>query len=243
MGLFNRLFGLSINNPLPLVWDMHNHILPGIDDGSKDLQQSLEMAELYCELGYKRLIATPHIMSDAYRNTPEIIRSKMELLSAHLTQNGIDLPLECAAEYYLDEGFASMIETGQEILTFNGKHVLIETSFLNKPMFFSNIVFGLQSAGYLPVLAHPERYVYLQDNYNEAELILETGVKFQINLLALEGYYSPAAKKFAGWLIQNGHYHFLGTDAHKQEHLRLIKKVFSSALYSKIDFSKVENAH
>ena len=94
----------------------------------------------------------------------------------------------------------------------------------------------------MPVLAHPERYIYLQDDYEEAERILDIGVKFQINLMSLASYYSPMAKKFSQWLIKNGHYHFLGTDAHSINHLKVVKEVLGSKLFSQIDFNKVENA-
>lgn len=242
MSLFSRLFGTSAQILPPLRWDMHNHILPGIDDGSASAEQSLRMAELYLELGYERLIATPHIMSDAYPNTPGLIRSQTDLLKKHLNAAGFNLGLDCAAEYYMDEVFAENIRDGKELLTFADKHILVETSFLNKPMFFANVMFGLQAAGYKPVLAHPERYLYFQDNYADVEQVLETGVKLQINLLSLSGYYSPGARKLCAWLIDKGYCHFLGTDAHKQEHLQQLKKVFASSLYAKIDFSRIENA-
>ena len=121
-------------------------------------------------------------------------------------------------------------------------HVLLETSFMNKPVFFNQLLFEVKTAGYMPVLAHPERYIYLQDDYEEAERILDIGVKFQINLMSLASYYSPMAKKFSQWLIKNGHYHFLGTDAHSINHLKVVKEVLGSKLFSQIDFNKVENA-
>lgn len=242
MNFLKRLFGSQPLPDMPLKWDMHNHILFGIDDGSKSIEQSLNMARHYIDLGYERIIATPHIMSDYYPNTRGIIWEKKTALEAALHDNHIKLGIDFAAEYYMDEVFFELIKSKGDVLTFHGNHVLVETSFMNKPVFFRQLLFDIKTAGYMPVLAHPERYIYFHDNYADAESVLESGVKFQINLLSLVNYYSPLAKKFAQWLIKNGHYHFLGTDAHTIDQMNLLKNVFSSKLFSQIDFTKVENA-
>jgi tyrosine-protein phosphatase YwqE len=242
MGLLDRLFGVSKLDAMPLKWDMHNHILFGIDDGSKSLEYSIEMAKNFIDLGYERIIATPHIMSDYYPNNRAIIEDKKNKLEHALAENHLNLKIDFAAEYYMDEVFYELIKTRGDVLPFHGQHVLVETSFMNKPVFFDQLLFEVKTAGYMPVLAHPERYIYLQDNYEEAERILDTGIKFQINLMSLAAYYSPMAKKFSQWLIKNGYYHFLGTDAHSNNHLKVVKDVLGSKLFAQIDFSKVENA-
>ena len=241
MGFLDQLFSKKIKVVNPLNWDMHNHILFGIDDGSKTLENSLIMARKFVDLGYTKLIATPHVMANYYDNTPEIIKEKKDLLNSALKTNGIPLQIEFAAEYYIDEYFLERVKNKEALMKFNNEYMLVETSFLNKPIFFTELIFDLRTQGYTPIFAHPERYVYLQNNYEEVEKILETGVKFQINLLSLVGYYSPTAKKLAQWLIQNGHYSFLGTDAHSINHLELVNEVFQSKLFSKIDFTKVIN--
>ena len=241
MGFLDQLFSKKIKVVNPLNWDMHNHILFGIDDGSKTLENSLIMSRKFVDLGYTKLIATPHVMANYYDNTPEIIKEKTDLLNTALKTNGIPLQIEFAAEYYIDEYFLERVKNKEALMKFNNEYMLVETSFLNKPIFFTELIFDLRTQGYTPIFAHPERYVYLQNNYEEVEKILETGIKFQINLLSLVGYYSPTAKKLAQWLIQNGHYSFLGTDAHSINHLELVNEVFQSKLFSKIDFSKVIN--
>lgn len=241
MGILDKWFKPRLPGEWPLAWDMHNHLLFGIDDGSKSVEQSLDMARRFLEAGYKGVIATPHVMSDYYPNTPEIIRGKCGELQSILEKNHIPLRITCAAEYYMDEVFYAQVSEGKPLLTLYGNHVLIETSFLNRPVFFNKIMFDVRTAGYSPILAHPERYIYLHENHAEAEEILASGVKFQINLLSLIGYYSPQVKKFAQWLIEKDYYHFLGTDAHTADHIRLLREVHSSKIFSRIDFTKVMN--
>ena len=241
MGFLDQLFSKKIKVNNPLKWDMHNHILFGIDDGSKTIENSLIMARKFVDLGYTKIIATPHVMANYYENTPEIINEKKDLLNTALIANSIPLQIEFAAEYYIDEYFLERVKNREALMTFNKEYILVETSFLNKPIFFTELIFDLRTQGYTPIFAHPERYVYLQNNFEQVEKILETGIKFQINLLSLVGYYSPTAKKLAQWLIQNGHYSFLGTDAHSTNHLELLNEVFQSKLFSKVDFSKVIN--
>ncbi len=243
MGLFSQLFSKRNTPQNPLKWDMHNHILFGIDDGSKTIENSLLMARQYLDSGYTKIIATPHIMSNYYDNTREIISSRREILNKALIENNINLELDCAAEYYIDEFFLEKVRNKEKLLSFNNGHILVETSFLNKPIFFNELIFDLRTNGYIPIFAHPERYVYLHNNYEEVERILESGIKFQINLLSLVGYYSPMVKKLAQWMVQKGYYSFLGTDAHSTNHLALLPAVFSSKLFEKIDFSKVENCN
>ncbi|MBC7425454.1 MAG: capsular biosynthesis protein [Bacteroidia bacterium] len=220
---------------------MHNHILFGIDDGSKSIENSLQMATQFVKLGYKKIIATPHIMSYHYDNTPKIIECRRNELNRAFETNGIELEIDFAAEYYMDEVLLSQVKNNIPLLSFQGKNLLIETSFMSKPVFFNELIFDLKMQGYLPVYAHPERYVYLHNNYEEIEQSIELGLKLQINLLSLSGYYSPMVKKTAEWMISKGYYDFLGTDAHSTAHLDLMKDVYKSKAFSKIDFGKVEN--
>ncbi len=243
MGFLDQLFSRNKKVENPLQWDMHNHILFGIDDGSKTIENSLEMARQFVELGYKRVIATPHVMTNYYENNYEIVNERRSTLLAAIKENNIPLELDFAAEYYIDEYFLERVKNREKLMTFNGNYLLVETSFLNKPIFFTELIFDLRTQGYIPVFAHPERYVYLHQNYQDVEKVLETGIVFQINLLSLLGYYSPQVKKLAQWLIQNGHYSFLGTDAHSTNHLNLMKEAFSSKLFEKIDFAKVINSN
>lgn len=242
MSFIKNIFSKKVGSQNPLKWDMHNHLLFGIDDGSDSIEYSVEMAKMYVSLGYSKITSTPHIISDFYPNTGPIIQEKRDALQNELDNQNIPLTLDYAAEYYIDDSFVKKIKEKEPLLTFEGNHVLIETGFLNIPKNLHEVIFELQSSGYVPVLAHPERYTFFQSDYSEVERIFNTGVKFQINLLALIGYYSPMGKKLADWLIAKNYYHFLGTDAHSTKHLNLVPKVWQTKSFSKIDWARVENA-
>ena len=213
--------------------DMHSHILPGIDDGSESLERSLELVRAMQALGYRKLIMTPHIMSDFYRNTPEIIREKLELLRGAVQVAGIQMELGCAAEYYLDEGLLEKLDNNEELLTFGDKYLLFETSFLNEPLNLREAIFMMRSKGYKPVLAHPERYTYFYGKFDALASLREQGVLFQPNLNSLTGYYSPGAKDYAERLIEEGLVDFLGSDTHGLKHTVNLHKVLCSKHLSK----------
>ncbi|WP_299822653.1 CpsB/CapC family capsule biosynthesis tyrosine phosphatase [uncultured Pontibacter sp.] len=208
--------------------DMHSHILPGLDDGSDSLEKSLELVLAMKELGYRKLIMTPHIMSDFYKNTPEGIRERLQLLREAVQQAGIEMELDCAAEYYLDEGFLEKLENDEEVLTFGDNYLLFETSFLNEPLNLREAIFKMRSKGYKPVLAHPERYNYFYGKFEELVELWRQGVLFQPNLNSLSGYYSPGAKAVAEKLIDNGMVDFLGSDVHGLKHTGSLNKVLAS---------------
>lgn len=226
----------------PLEWDMHNHLLHCLDDGSDSLETSLEMAELFVQNGYSKVFATPHILSDFYKNTPEIIREKQAIIQTELEQRNIPLVLDIAAEYYLDEVFVEKVRNKEEILSFHGKHVLVETAFMSKPYLFEEALFEVQIGNYQPVLAHPERYQFFWNEPEQVEKLIEKGIKMQLNLLSLNGYYSKEAQRFSEWMIEHEYCHFLGTDAHNPRQMAYLQGVFRSKLFSKINLDKIENA-
>ncbi|WP_018476787.1 tyrosine-protein phosphatase [Pontibacter roseus] len=208
--------------------DMHSHILPGIDDGAATVEQSLELVRAMKELGYRKLIMTPHIMSDFYRNTPEIIRGQLQVLQQAVQEEGLDMELACAAEHYLDEALLQKLEDGEELLTFGDNYLLFETSFLNEPLNLREAIFRMQSQGYKPVLAHPERYTYFYGKFDDLVRLREQGVLLQPNLNSLSGYYSPGAKMVVEKLIDAGLVDFLGSDAHSLKHTANLQKVLCS---------------
>ena len=219
--------------------DMHSHVLPGLDDGAETLDHSLALLRELRDGGFRKLILTPHIMGDFYKNTPEGIREALLLLREAAAVAGLgDVELECAAEYYLDEFLGQKLANGTEMLSFGGdkRYLLFETSYMNEPLNLPETLFELKSRGYRPVLAHPERYTYLYGRFAELEKMRqEKGVLFQINLNSLVGYYSPAAQKVAEQLVDGGLVDFVGTDTHHLRHLdTLLRKTARSPYFGKL---------
>lgn len=202
----------------PLTVDMHSHLLPGIDDGVQTFEQSIEIIRRFEKLGYKKLVITPHIMSDFYRNTPAIILRKLDQLNDIIRQLSIDISLEAAAEYYLDEFFVRKLEVKEQLLTFGNQYLLFETSFINYSPYMERAIFLMLSNGYKPVLAHPERYDYLHRQFHKLEEWHSKGVLMQVNSGSLVGYYGPEAKALAEQLIDRQMVSFIGSDCHRDKH-------------------------
>lgn len=222
-GLFSKSRSKSAGIDFSVMGtDMHSHILPGIDDGAKDLETSLELIRGLHVLGYKKLIATPHIMWDMYRNTPDIIREKLDLVREAVAKEGIGVEIDAAAEYFLDENVESILEKKEKLLTIQGSKVLVEFSLAYPPMNIKTMLFELQMQGYQPVIAHPERYIYLQRNKAFYDELRNTGCLFQLNLLSLSGHYGKAVTELAHYLLKNGFYSLAGTDLHHAAHLEAL---------------------
>jgi protein-tyrosine phosphatase len=199
--------------------DMHSHLLPGIDDGSPDMQTSLQLIRGMADLGYKKLVTTPHIMWDMYKNTPTIINENLALLKEAVAAEGMEIELAAAAEYYIDEYFEDLLKRKEPLLAIGGNMVLVEFSMAQPPLDLKDVLFEMQMQGYQPVIAHPERYIYLEKNKDFYTELFDAGYYFQCNILALTGGYGKAPKELAQWLAKNEYYHFLGTDLHHFRHL------------------------
>lgn len=215
-----------------LTTDIHSHLLPDLDDGVKSWEESIIILKALEELGIQQVVTTPHIMSDYYPNTPEIIRSKVAELNTKVQEAGLNVKVQGAAEYYMDEDFLDNIGT-RDLITFGDDFILTEMPFLNKPLIMEETFFKLSSKGLKPVLAHPERYLFFQADYGLVEEVLSTGVLFQINVSSLSGYYSPGAKKLAEYLISKKKVHFLGSDIHNEKHLKIYQKTIQTRLFQK----------
>lgn len=209
--------------------DLHSHLLPGIDDGVDSMAAAIEVIKGFQNLGYRKLITTPHIMHDFYKNSPEIILPLLDAVRTELAKENINIELEAGAEYYLDEHFLDLIDADQPLLSFGDNYVLFELSFVAKPMTLRDAIFKLQTKGYKPILAHVERYLYYHKDLKELLELKHTGVFYQVNLLSLSGYYSKAVKQMANKLIANGMVEFIGSDCHNANQLISLSKVLESA--------------
>lgn len=199
---------------LPFVVDIHSHLLPGIDDGVKSIEETVYILKIMQSLGYEKIITTPHVMSDYYPNSEQDIRSKLEETNELINKHQIGIELEAAAEYYLDENLMYKLSNKEQLLTFGNNYLLFETSFFNKPTFLEEAVFNMNTHGYQPILAHPERYIYLHGNHKLVEKLKNMNVLFQMNILSLTGFYSIESKKFALKLLKDKQIDFVGTDCH-----------------------------
>jgi protein-tyrosine phosphatase len=202
--------------------DMHSHLIPGIDDGARTIGDSLALARRMHELGYKKLITTPHIQHDYYKNTPEIILSGLEKFREALKADDIPIETEAAAEYLLDDGFETLAEQGK-LLSFGDKYILVELSYFNPNPNLKSIVFNLQIDGYKVILAHPERYTYWFDSFNKFSDLKELGVLLQLNLVSLANFYPDPIKKFAEKLITNNLIDLVGSDMHNMKYMAALE--------------------
>jgi tyrosine-protein phosphatase YwqE len=235
LSFFNiDFFKSQTAEPPVIITDMHSHILPGIDDGAATLEESLLIINKLMNLGYKKLIATPHVMSDYYRNTPDIIYRALAEVQEAVAEKGWDIEVAAAAEYYLDEYFIEMLKKNQTLLTFGSRYLLFETPFINEPACMTEAVFLMQSSNYQPVLAHPERYLYLQQNFSKCVELVNNGVLLQINLNSLSGAYSLPAQLLAEKLIDNGMVSFAGTDCHAFKQTKLLETSRTKKYYHKL---------
>jgi len=191
---------------------MHSHLLPGIDDGVVSNEKSLETILKLMDLGYEKFVTTPHIMSDTYPNTPGVIHDKLSSLNEFLKLKGMTVEVQAAAEYYLDEQTMKAVNGPDELLTFGNKYLLFETNYLSEPYVLKEFIFQATSRGYLPVMAHPERYQYM--TMEKAQDLIDRGVLLQVNILSLSGFYMKTAQKLAEKLIDHKMISFLGTDCH-----------------------------
>lgn len=243
MGLFSSFFSSSeaaIQENFIKV-DMHSHLIPGIDDGVDSVEEALSVIDELKKQGYTKAITTPHIMGDFFKNTPEIIEEGLATVQKALRDRGDTFQLEAAAEYYLDEWFIDGLKKDERKLTFGDNLILVETSYMNKPANLFEVIFEMQSRGYKPVLAHPERYLYMYDEYEGYKEIYDRGVLFQLNINSLSGYYSKGAKAIAEKLIADDMVDFLGTDCHGMKHVNPMLKSFATKAFGKINSQRILN--
>lgn len=209
-----------------IVCDMHSHLIAGIDDGSPDLDTSVQIIKSLQSLGFKKIITTPHIMQDFYRNTPEIIFKGLKDLRNELKRQSVNIDVSVAAEYYIDYDFESKVDSGEKFLTIGNNQILIETSFISTPPNFDDTIFKLQLAGYKVILAHPERFGFF--SFKDLDNYKTRSIELQINLLSLLGYYGKSVKQMAEKLIENNMVDYVGTDCHNLHQSSLYSECFTN---------------
>ena len=228
MGLFSNIFGKkkeelsNLSDLSALGIDLHSHLIPGIDDGAKTLEDSLFLIKGMRELGFKKIITSPHIMSGGYNNTPEIILSGRDKVREAIKEQGIDVEFDAWAEYYLDETILPKIEK-RNLMTMGDNYVLVELSYLMKSFNTTTYFYNLITNGYKVVLAHPERYPYYhEESLDEYSSLKDQGIFFQVNIASLTGTYGQGARSMAEKMIDNNMVDFIATDLHNARHLGYI---------------------
>lgn len=205
--------------------DIHNHILPGIDDGAKTPAESLEILDGFSDFGVTNFICTPHIMSGYYPNTPHTIASSIALLKNELkNKNKTGITIDAAAEHMVDPYFEELIDT-KEYMPLKQDFILIEMSFLQESINFKEAVQKLNKIPLSPILAHPERYAFAHNKFKDYNYYKELGTFFQLNLLSLCNYYGPDVHKAALKLLDNKMYNFIGSDVHNIRQLKVLKEI------------------
>ncbi len=231
-------FGKKKSSPnIDLSWlgvDMHSHLIPGIDDGAPDMATSIELIKGLKQLGYKKLITTPHVLWDVYPNTASQIIGGLALLRKEVEEQGLDIALHAGAEYFIDEHFEDLLKKKLPLLPISGNMVLVEFSMITAPMDLQQMLFEMQIQGYQPVIAHPERYIYLANRKEFFDELKNCGYLFQLNLLSLIGHYGRSVQELAEYLCKKDYYNLAGTDVHHDRHLLSLQKLTSSPLLSRL---------
>lgn len=218
-----------------LATDMHSHFIPGIDDGPATMPESIALLKLVEQAGYSRIVTTPHISLDYFPDTESKIAGGLALLKKAAIEHNIQLQIEAAAEYMIDEGLLYKLQKKEHLLSIGGKYLLIEMGFIQPSPLLYQAIFEIQAAGYLPVLAHPERYNYYREaSIADLQKLKNSGCLFQLNTIALSGYYGKHVKILAEKLLKEGLYDFAGSDIHHERHVKALNAVKNSSTFNSL---------
>ncbi|PWL39137.1 histidinol phosphatase [Flagellimonas aquimarina] len=205
--------------------DMHNHILPGIDDGAKTVDESIKLIKEFSELGVKNFVCTPHIMNHYYPNTPDTIKDSFNILWKELIANNMDnVRIDYAAEHMVDDNFDNLLDN-KNVMPLKEHYLLVEMSYLQPSFGFNGAIQNIVGQQYFPILAHPERYLYYHQKYDVYKNLKSMGILFQLNFLSLSGYYGSEIQKTAKKLLDDGLIEFAASDVHNMKQLNAIKEI------------------
>ena len=214
--------------------DIHSHLLPGIDDGAKDMDTSIALLLKMASFGIKNFITTPHVLGNVYPNSSEVIRQQLVAVKKELEKREIKgISIQAAAEYMLDEEFSALLDQ-KDILVLKDNYILVEMSYFSAPINLYELLFKIQLKGYKPILAHPERYNFYHTDFKSYYKLKQAGCLFQLNLLSLTDQYGKGVQKTSEKLLKENLYDFVGTDTHHQNHLELLPKIGTKKTLEKI---------
>ncbi|WP_126972574.1 tyrosine-protein phosphatase [Gynurincola endophyticus] len=241
-GIFKRRkeFSVDYSN---IITDIHSHLLPGIDDGSPDVDTSMKLIKGLQNLGFSNFVTTPHVYQEIHPNTNESIDDAFQILKQTTDTAGFNVNINAAAEYFLDDHFNQLLENEVPLKTLHDNWVLVEWSFVQPPFDLRQTLFNIQIKGYQPIIAHPERYTYYYKDWDALDQLMKAGGFLQMNLLSLAGYYGKAEKNIAEYLISKNKYKLVGTDLHHDRHLRALQSAghIMHILHEMIDSGHILN--
>ncbi|MFC5409538.1 tyrosine-protein phosphatase [Larkinella bovis] len=227
--------------------DVHAQLLPGSQDGTDSVEHSISLLRELAALGFQKVIATLHIMDGFYQNTTDTIFAAASRLKYELQKTKINIEVEVAAEYFVDINLLRILYSNAELLTFGHttteRYLLFDTSLVKRPFELDKVISAIQQRNLVPVLSHPEQYIYLQKNPEAVRELHYQGVKFQLNLLSLSGQPSREARHLAEWMIDQRLVSFIGTDTYHETQLPAIKQTRKLPYYQKaIDNGLLNNS-
>ena len=200
--------------------DIHSHILPGIDDGAKNIEESKRLIYKMKKIGFSKIIGTPHTYTGLFDNTNVSIKNSFNKLKQSKIE---DIEIDYASEYMIESSLIKKIEN-KNLLTLKNNYVLIEMSYISKPNKLYDILFLLITNNYIPILAHPERYRFFFEDIKNFYELKNIGCLFQINLLSVIGYYGKDVKNYCNKLLKNNLIDFTGSDIHNIHHIECFEK-------------------
>ncbi len=233
--MFSFLFKKKspVEAKLPYSTELHCHVIPGVDDGSSSLKDSIEICKRLKALGVNKILATPHCTENTFENTVESIEPHFNSLVDGLASENIDIQLQFSFEYRIDDNFLKIFNNKQ-IKPLPNNYVLVENSFIQPSWNLESFLYDLKVQGYKPILAHPERYAYYFSDKAMYTKLYDQGTLFQVNILSLAGFYGKNVQRTALWLLEKGYIDFVGSDCHSIAQIEAIEAFVKSKAYQKI---------
>lgn len=210
--------------------DVHSHILFDVDDGSSSIGESIALLKRLKEVGFNNVILTPHyIEGSEYNSLNKEKLEKLKILRRAIEEVGLDINIYLGNEIFINDNIIDFIKNGSIYSLNNSKYLLIELPFHNKILNLEDIIFEIRHAGYVPIIAHPERYTYFQEDYELVDSLRDNGVMFQGNYSSILGFYGKSSEKLLKHMLKKRYIDFLGTDIHH------IKKTYVIDNFKKIE--------